>query len=90
MVKEYLGHPPQTADEATTGRALIKSFDIGRVEGTNPLLDVLINSNTNAEKIDHLNQFKKDLTKNEYLDLVRKAAKYKILSIDLLKSMDSK
>jgi len=90
MVKEYLGHPPQTTDEATTGRAMIKSFDIARVEGTNPLLDVLINSNTNAEKIDHLNQFKKDLTKSEYLDLVRKAAKYKILSIDLLKSMDSK
>lgn len=89
MVKEYFGKETSkfTKDEVSEAKRLIKKFTIDREKGSSPYMDKLIYSGTNAEKVDYLMQFKRDLDKEEFDELVRSAASFKIISTDVIKQL---
>ena len=86
MLREYFGHIP-TGDEKTEANLITKKFLIQREKGSSPYMDKLIFSNTNAEKIEYLTQFKKTLDSSEYNQLVKDATKYKIIGPDVVKEI---
>lgn len=88
MVKEYFGGElPTNKDLINEGKQLAKKFTIQRERGSSPYMDKLIYSNLNAEKLDYLKQFQKDMSVADFKNLVNDALKYKIISKDVVNEL---
>jgi hypothetical protein len=89
-VKEILGHEPQNTDELTEARTIVKKVRIGAIRGKyDTRIISLINSTSNDEKIALLKTFKDEMGKDEFNKLLRTVIDEKIVSVDVLKKMNS-
>lgn len=86
MVREYFGGLPNKQQMEEANR-LSKKFMIERERGESPYTDKLINSNTNAEKVDYLLQFKEQMGEQEFKDFVNDNHRLKIISTDVIKQL---
>ena len=84
MVREYFGTSSLTKDQAQEANKLISKFNIDRERGESPYSDKLINSNTNAEKVDYLMQFREQMNEDEFKTFVNANHDLKIISDDVV------
>jgi len=84
MVREYFGTSSLTKDQAQEANKLISKFNIDRERGESPYSDKLINSNTNAEKVDYLMQFREQMNTDEFKTFVNANHDLKIISDDVV------
>jgi hypothetical protein len=82
MSEEYFGKSVETfnKDELAEAKRLSKKFMIDRERGSSPYVDKLINSRSNAEKIDYLMQFNETMRYDDFKEMVNSVWKHKIIS----------
>lgn len=81
IVQDVLGHAPETEEELTRAKNIIKKYQVALQRGeSDPLINSLISAQTNEEKLELLNEIRGRLTKKEYNKLMFAALKYKIVS----------
>jgi hypothetical protein len=87
IVVEIVGtNNPRESDDKRKKTNTLKKFRIGILRGSvSPQLDVLINADTNAEKVSLLLTIEKQITKEEFDDLLELAKKEKIISDNVIR-----
>jgi hypothetical protein len=82
IITEYFGHyPPANRDEIAEGKRLLQKYRIAQLRGqNNAKVDAIIYSQTNNEKIKLLTEYKKDMSKKDFIDFLSMLGKHKVIS----------
>lgn len=85
LVKEVLGHAPQTKDEEARANRIRKKFDLGLKRGSaSPEVTALIDADTNKQKTAILQRIRSGMSESEWTTFRRQITGQGIVSDDVL------
>lgn len=84
LVKEIIGHLPQTKDEQDKARRIVKKFRLGLTRGgSDASVVALIDADTNKQKIEILKRIKDSMKADDFSVLKANLLREKIISSDI-------
>lgn len=81
LITDVLGHAPQTSEELTKAKNILKKYQVGLQRGeSDPYINALIGATTSDQQIELVKEYRKTLSKQDFNQIFLTSIKYKIVS----------